>query len=435
MRTIAAVLLLALFCAPGPLHAADPPPPPAENPSPAPDTLEFAPLSMDEDEDWDDDIPRKVKAGVEDARRSPFGEGLLVERERWSDRGTQNAAMKYEYNRVDRSWLALLYQIQSSNVMAPRMGAQIEYSFGRERVMYGFQLEQPLARPGRVALGASIVRRTDHYELQQTGNFENTLAMLLGRFDYRNYFERDGLGAYLSWYVPDFSTVSVHMRRDAYRSLTLDPAAGSWFSKSRELRPNPAVDDGETHSAVLRFERSTRPVRQARSGFSHWIEVERAGNGLGGDFAYTRLLGDVRGVLRLTPATTLILRAVAGHGAAGVLPIQRQFPIGGPDALRAHVFASIQGDQLALAQAEYMVALWRLRTRGLEGGLHALAFVDAGTAWSDPDHGWNVTERRFEVDGGFGIATGEDNLRLYVAKNLHDTDSDLVISLRLHRPF
>jgi hemolysin activation/secretion protein len=176
-------------------------------------------------------------------------------------------------------------------------------------------------------------------------------------------------------------------------------------------------------------------VRQIRAGFSHWIEVERAGNGLGGDFNYTRYFGDVRGVLRLSPATTLILRAVAGHGAAGTLPLQKQFPIGGPDALRAHVFASIQGDQLALAQAEYMIALWRLRTRGLEGGLHALAFLDAGNAWSDPHHRWNVADQRFNVDGGFGIATGEDNLRLYVAKNLHDTDSDLVVSLRLRRPF
>jgi len=33
------------------------------------------------------------------------------------------------------------------------------------------------------------------------------------------------------------------------------------------------------------------------------------------------------------------------------------------------------------------------------------------------------------------LATGEDNLRLYLAKDLQDTDSDLVLSMRLHRPF
>src|SRR5256885_670084 len=83
-------------------------------------------------------------------------------------------------------------------------------------------LEFAPARPGRVALGASLVRRTDHNELQQVDDLENTLAMLLWRNDYRDYFERDGLGAYLAWNVPDFSTVSFHLRRDAYRSLPLD---------------------------------------------------------------------------------------------------------------------------------------------------------------------------------------------------------------------
>ena len=39
------------------------------------------------------------------------------------------------------------------------------------------------------------------------------------------------------------------------------------------------------------------------------------------------------------------------------------------------------------------------------------------------------------VDGGFGLATGEDNLRIYLAKNLQDTGSDPVLSVRLHRPF
>ena len=53
-------------------------------------------------------------------------------------------------------------------------------AFGRERALYGVQIEQPLAPPGRLAIGVSMARRTDHGELQQVDDFENSLALLFG---------------------------------------------------------------------------------------------------------------------------------------------------------------------------------------------------------------------------------------------------------------
>ena len=121
--------------------------------------------------------------------------------------------------------------------MAPRIGARVERSFGRDRTLYGFQLEQPVIPPGRISLGFSLVRRTDHHELHQVSDAENTAALLLARQDYRDYWEREGIGAYLAWRVPDFSNVSLHLRRDEYRSL---PSVGatSWFHRGRVLRLN-----------------------------------------------------------------------------------------------------------------------------------------------------------------------------------------------------
>jgi len=411
----------------------------AADPAPAtmaapPDTLDFSPLA------GDSAIAQGAEPDHGDGgwrRRTPFGEGLLTARRWWRGGGSRlhGVQTRLDYDRVDRLRLGAGYQFQARDAMAPRFGTRLEYAFGRDRLLYGFQLEQPLVRPGRIAFGASLVRRTDHNELQQVDDLENTLALLLWRYDFRDYFERDGLGAYLSWYVPDFSTVSIHLRRDAYRSLPLDPHTPSWFHRARPLRDNPAIDGGETHSVALRFESGRPPRRNTRAGLTHWLEVERAGRALGGDFAYTRILGDLRSVLRLSPATTLTVRVAAGHGAGGTLPKQRQFPLGGPDALRAHSVDAFSGDQLALAQAEYLVGLGRLHSHGFEGGLHAIAFVDAGSAWSDPRHRWNVQDQHFAVDGGFGFAIGEDNLRIYLSKNLQDTASDLTLSARLHRPF
>jgi hypothetical protein len=280
-----------------------------------------------------------------------------------------------------------------------------------------------------------MVRRTDHNELQQVDDFENTLALLFGRQDYRDYFEREGAGVYLSWRVPDFSTVSVHARSDEFRSLPVKRGTRSWFQRDRTLRDNPEIEDGTERSAVVRFERLVQTSSRTRAGFYHWFEIERAGGGLGGDFDFTRVLADLRSVFRLTPGTTLSMRAVGGHNAAGRLPRQRWFPLGGVDGLRAHPFSQYLGDQLALGQAEYDVSLWRLRSEPLPAGLHALVFADAGTAWFDDDHRWDVFHRRFEVDGGFGLASADDAVRVYFSRNLRKLDSDFVISMRLQRPF
>lgn len=386
------------------------------------DNLEPAPAVEDENHEW---------------MRAPIGDGLLTDRDQWRARPGKrfnNVTLTGDYNRADRLRLGLGYQLQVPEPMAPRLGGRIEYAFGRDRTLYGFQLEQPVVRPGRISIGASLVRRTDHHELHQVPDAENTAALLFARQDYRDYWEREGLGMYVAWRVPDFSNVSIHLRRDEYRTLA-DRGAYSWFRRGRLLRPNPPIDDGETHTVALRLERVAHTTRYTRAGHYHWVEAEWAGRGLGGDFTYTRLLGDVRGVVRLSPATTLMLRAVAGHTPSGVLPAQKAFPLGGVDGLRAHAFSQYRGDQLMLLQAEYVIGLWKLRTGAFEGGIHAIAFVDAGRAWSDPRHRWSVHEQAIEVDGGIGLAAAEDKLRIYFAKDLRRTGSEFVTSVRLQRPF
>ena len=68
---------------------------------------------------------------------------------------------------------------------------------------------------------------------------------------------------------------------------------------------------------------------RTRAGLYHWLELEFAGRDLGGDFDYTRLLADVRSLVRLSPATTLALRLVGGSNFDGRLPAQRTFTVGG----------------------------------------------------------------------------------------------------------
>lgn len=405
------------------------------------DTLPFVPFPAESSavplEGISSELPGPTPLDGEEWLRMPFGDHLLTDPDEWRARHNEveRGDVTFDYNRVDRLRLGVAGQIQSPETMYPRLGGRLEYSTSRKRTLYGAQIEQPLLPPGRLSFGVSMVRCTDHSDLQQVDDLENSLALLLGRQDYRDYFEREGIGAYLSWRVPDFSTVSLHYRDDRYRSLGLDGGTRSWFELDRRLRRNPPVDEGQVHAAVLRLERLAHQTRRTRAGFYHWIEVERAGRGLGGDFEYGRALADLRNVLRLSPATTLALRLVGGSGFQGALPVQKQFTVGGVDGLRGHSFAQFRGDQMLLGQAEYSVGLWRLHTHDFAAGLSVLAFVDGGRAWSNPDHVWDIGRQHFGVDGGFGFATAEDNLRIYFAKDLQQPDSDFVISLRLQRPF
>src|SRR5262245_17564000 len=310
------------------------------------DTLDFEPIHRDLDVDSEqrlyDQTPSHRDFHVEGVwLQPPFRMPLSANRETLPLRhpGQSNWGIAFDYNRVDEVRTGVTYETQAWGEMAPRIGGRAEYAFGRDTWLYGAQLEQPLEPGNHVALGVSMYRRTDHIELQQVSDLENSLALLFGRQDYRDYFEREGFGGYLALRWPGVTTFSLPGRNDKYRTLdTASPT--SWFHKNHPLRDNPPIDDGEAHVASVRLEH----VHPGMEGFHHWVDLEIAGEGMGGDFNYRRLLADLRSVVRLSPAMSLSLRGVVGSGLRGTLPSQRGFTVGGVDGLRAHPFATFRGD-------------------------------------------------------------------------------------------
>jgi hypothetical protein len=417
--------------------------------SSGPDTLEFAPAPPDEEEESPDStrIVWTDEEAIEETYphhhdwqsfpHTPYGEHILMDADEWLwRRGDHHAGgLRVDYNRVDQLRIGISAQVDPQRDLLPRIGALVEYSDGRNRALYGVQIEQPLADRGRFSIGGSMARLTEHNELQQTEDWENSLALLFARQDYRDYYEREGFGGYVSSRLGELTTLSVHLRQDQWRSVELRPGTVSWFNTGVPLRDNPAIDDGETRTLTVRLERLTRRLAAPRAGLYHWIALETAGGKLGGDFKYTRGLADLRGVIRLSPATTFAARALAGVTFDGVLPRQRAFTLGGVDGLRAHNFAAFQGDQAVLLQGEYALDLWMLRRGWYHGGLRVLVFTDAGTAWNNGGQGWDVNRQQLAVDGGFGFATDDDNLRIYFAQNFQEPRPDFNVMVRLQRPF
>jgi len=402
-------------------------------PEDTPDTLQFEPVPPTDD--WNG--PELEVETRERSERSwlqdPFHHSLLSHNRHviYNDHGFSDFDGVLEYNRVDEVRLGFTTQAQGPWDYAPRFATEVSYTTGRKYWLYDVQLEQPLDRSNIFGIGAFMYRATDHLDLNQVNDFENSLALLFGKHDYRDYFERVGVDAYAAFRWPGVTTMSAHFRDDRYRTLpTID--VQSWVHNNRALRPNPAIDDGDIQAVAVRLERHASRT----GGLYHWVEFETAGHGLGGDFEYQRGLADLRTVVRVSPGMRLTLRGVGGSALNGDLPAQREFTVGGVDGLRAHSFAEFRGDQVALGQAEYTIGFGEWRKGGIEvGGIHAMFFLDAGHAWTNPTNDWDPAHQKFAVDGGFGIGTDEDDLRIYFARNLQSPDSDFVISARLQRPF
>ena len=346
-----------------------------------------------------------------------------------------------DYNRVDLLRLGLGCRDPAARArMDPRLGARLEYATGRERALYGVQLEQPLLpprpararrldgaahRPQRAAAGrrrreqpGAAVRPPGLPRLLRARGRRRLPVVARPRL-----LDRERARA----------------QRHATARCALERGTRSLFHRDRAAARQPADRRGRGRTPCCCGSSAWRSApRRTRAGLYHWIELERAGGGLGGDFDYTRALADVRSVVRLSPAATLALRAVGGttlaRRAAGAEASSR---VGGVDGLRAHAFAQYRGDQLAAGQAEYTIGAVaraparlrgrpaRDRVRGRGPGLgrrRARAGTSAGST-SQVDGGFGLGHRRRTTCASTSPATCRTATRTSV------------VSVRLQRPF
>src|SRR5262249_35627913 len=166
----------------------------------------------------------------------PFRNPLTGTPENWPIRHPfhdSKLGIALDYNRVDELRPGFTWQVQGGSNLSPRLGLRLEYTTARGEWLYGAQLEQPLDPGNHLAVGFSLYRRTEHSELQQFTDLENSLALLFARQDFRDYFEREGFDGYLALRWTGITTFSVHSRNDIFRSLITYPRTSSWFHQDR----------------------------------------------------------------------------------------------------------------------------------------------------------------------------------------------------------
>jgi outer membrane translocation and assembly module TamA len=286
-----------------------------------------------------------------------------------------------------------------------------------------------------VTIGAGGWRATRSFEFDDeiVGSTENTLAALTMKQDYRDWYDGRGGRLFARGDVTDKYALSAALLVEEQRALA---ARTDWalFGPER-FRANPAADEGTLRAVAVTLSHDSRPrgpdhsapfLGEVRRSNRDWVRLtyEGAGGGLGGDFDYGFVRLDARAYWKLTPGQFLAARLLGGRAVHGRLPVQKGFYAGGVSTLRGHRFKSDHGDRVLLANLEYSIDLYR--------AVQGVVFGDIGRAWDSARH---ETMPRAALDGGFGVQTRDQRLRLLLARDLRRERAPLLFSVRTTATF
>jgi hypothetical protein len=340
----------------------------------------------------------------------------------------------FSFQRVDGSTFWLRAEYTTSWDYTPEVHAQVGYGWESERWHFKGSVEQPLLPQRFLVAGLRYIDGTGYENQAGIGWGENTLAALLFKHDFRDYYDIVGIEPFGRIEFPGSNSVTVSYAHERYRSLT-SQTQWSIFQAGRDsFRPNPQLyllndpdgtgGEGTLEAVRVEVEHDSRRARRVGTIGTYVRGFVEFGNG---DFSYSRWMTDGRAYMRLGPPVHFALRAAAaGRFGDESIPSQKLFYIGGLGTVRGHEFRSVMGDHALLANAEYTLLF-----SDFDWGL--LAFYDIGTAW-------NSTRQQLQdmvplQSVGFGLKTSDNDFEVHFAKPLGPEEGDIVTSVRLQRTF
>lgn len=334
-------------------------------------------------------------------------------------------ALDFEYNRVEGLRPDLTIAIEQSHRNPASISWTQGYAPAQDRWSWKAEVDLPVLPPAGLFMTAEGYDRTMSHDEWTLSRDENSAAALFLSEDFRDYTLDRGFATGLMLRGDD------HEVGIRYRDVETSPAGNnadwSLFGNAKEFRPNLFVDSagvsGERRQVEgsIKLDFRNRKLRPT-SGTALWLKGEYAGHNLGGDYDYARGTAEMRELYQLGGWSALRIRAMGG-AIDGTAPAYRQFYIGGVGTLRGHRFKELVGTRFFVANIEYLMPLW--------DEMAIAFFTDIGDAWG--------TEARndfdLESDMGIGLEVDDGSIRVDFARQADQSDSDLIVTLRIQRMF
>jgi hypothetical protein len=425
-------------------------------------------------------------------RRRPLGE-LATARTTFQTgrvRTTLSLGTGGTYNRIEGLPVLFgpLFEIRPSSRTLARLDLRgILRTVGENanlRSDFGYVARLDLRFGGKTefGVGGRLYSEVEPIEDQPLTAGESGWSAFLLQRDYRDYFEREGIGGWAYVQPRRALRLELSLARDAQRSVrATDP--WSLFRNSDRWRRNPLIDDGHYFTTAVDLAYDTRNGRELpttgwliQARYEHLTSddiapvalplVVRPNPPTGGGYGSDRVSLDARRYSRLTPNLRVNARLRAdGWLAGGRLPVQRRVSLGGPDLLPGFDFRTFTCapsgfndpalpalcDRSLAAQVEVRTRIglnlgYRMPDREGRGtgrflGIEEADLVflgDMGKGWLAGDGPGRVPADRIPVlkewaaDLGVGLDAGE--IGAYLAKSVSSGESVKFV-VRLQRRF
>lgn len=338
-----------------------------------------------------------------------------------------NIPLALRYNRVDGLFLGirtrpLRWTPDRGRIM--KMYGSIGYGFQSRDWQYSIGVERLFGYNQNVKFGLLYRNLLVTDDMWRTAPVENTLTAFFAGYDFLDYYHVEGIQPYMVVRTGPFFEHTLAFKSEDHASTERNTGY-SLFGSRGNMRPNPAVDEGH----IQRFMWTTGFhtggfVWNDRFSLSGEVRAE-LGNltWLDSDFTYNRYEAEIRTDYILDPSAVLRLRA-RGGSSTGVMPIQRNFALGGISTLRARSYKSLQGSDMLLINTELHLSSRHRQERPYVEGFNidwseflVYVFLDAGWV-NDPEEpnsvfmeGFNDFEiDNFKTDLGIGASLPVDRM-------------------------
>jgi len=283
----------------------------------------------------------------------------------------------YRFNRVEGHALYGDFGLNMPESPLRHLDAGLGYGFSDERVKYHFGAWVALFDSPELTLSAERYYRRDFIDAANdaAGEMFVTLFNLTDKFDYRDYFYRDGWSARLAYDPLLLFPMSIRVAEDRYYNAMVN-TDWSIFAGDKTYRDNPPINEGRIRSVTGSLSFDNRDFIDnageiMRFGARNHIPTITAGwheADIDGDTWNIRTLGGrLNGTFSLGRIGVTSYR-FAGDYADGALPAQMLYNLQGsmnwltwPNRFRTLGFREFGGDRRVTAYFSHSFRDWLFR--------------------------------------------------------------------------